>query len=245
MSDFTIIELDTVDSTNNYAMQLIDANKAYNGLTITARTQTGGKGQRGRTWMDNAGDALLMSVIITPKQAIPQQFVFNSSVAVAVATVLQNISGIPGIYIKWPNDIIVNDKKAGGILIENVLRGSTWAYSVIGIGLNINQEVMPEGLPFATSLANVTGKKFNIPGLRDAICRGISDTISGQASEAEIMTRYNHLLYKRGEKQVFRSESGVWEALIVRAHSNGTLELQTEDGRRTCYQHGDIQWEWK
>ena len=120
LSEYPIIELDSIDSTNNYAMQLIDANKAQHGLTIVAQKQLAGKGQRGNTWADTPGESLLMSIIAMPDRAIHEQFVFSASVAVAIAKVLQKLNNNWQVNVKWPNDIIVNDKKAGGILIENV-----------------------------------------------------------------------------------------------------------------------------
>ncbi len=74
LPEYPVIELDTIDSTNNYAMQLIDADKAQHGLTITARTQRAGKGQRGRTWQDEPADSLLMSRVVAPNLAIGNQF---------------------------------------------------------------------------------------------------------------------------------------------------------------------------
>ena len=138
-SHLPIIELDSIDSTNNYAMQLIDANKAQHGLTIVTQSQSEGKGQRGKTWLDAPGQSLLMSIIIHPKKEINDQFVFNAAVAVAIANVLQKSNHNWDIRIKWPNDIIINAKKAGGILIENILRGSRWTHSVVGLGLNVKQ----------------------------------------------------------------------------------------------------------
>ena len=148
-----ILELDTVDSTNNYAMRLIDADTAESGLMILANAQTSGKGQRGKQWMSAAGESLLMSLILRPNRTLQQQTQFMAAVAVSVAKICeQNLSKI-SVKIKWPNDIIIADKKAGGILIENMIRGTSWEWSVIGIGLNIQQRNFPANLPFATSLA--------------------------------------------------------------------------------------------
>ena len=91
LSYLPIIELDTVDSTNNYAMQLIDANKAQQGMTIVTQSQSAGKGQRGKVWLDAPGQSLLMSIIILPNAEISAQFVFNASVAVAIADVLEKM----------------------------------------------------------------------------------------------------------------------------------------------------------
>lgn len=245
MSDFTIIEHNIVDSTNNYAMSLIDANKAQHGLTITARSQDGGKGQRGKVWADTPGESLLMSIIVNPKQAIREQFAFNASVAVAVARVLQRICKNWNIRIKWPNDIIINDKKAGGILIENVLRGNQWAYSIIGIGMNIKQAQMPHDLPSATSLKMASGIDFDIKQLLADIHDSIMQVADHPIPAAAGMRLYNEYLYRRGLRQVFRDNKYTWAATIVDAHSDGTLELRYEDGSVTYLHHGQVQWVWE
>ncbi len=243
MSDFTIIELNTVDSTNNYAMHMIDANKAQHGLTITAKSQTEGKGQRGNQWLDRPGDSLLMSIIVDPKRAISGQFSFNAAIAVAIANVLQNIAKNATIHIKWPNDIIVDDKKAGGILIENVLRGQLWAHSVVGVGINVRQEKMNEELPFATSLKIATGIDVDMVGLRNSLIESIRRAVDNPSPPEKVMAQYNELLYKRGSKQTFSDNTGQWEATVLNAQDDGTLQVQKEEGN-VSYQHGQVRWVW-
>ena len=243
MSHLPIIELDITDSTNNYAMQLIDADKAPHGRTIVARSQTGGKGQRGKSWADTPGESLLMSVITAPGRPITDQFVFNSSVAVAIANVLQKLYAGWNVRIKWPNDIIINDKKAGGILIENILRGSRWAHSVIGLGLNIKQRSFPTDLPYATSLNIASGHNFDVAEIRDAVRESII-AVTNNPLVALDMNAYNELLYKRGMKQSFVNAGGKWDATIIQVYPNGMLEVQLEDGTIVCYQHGQALWDW-
>jgi len=244
-SHFPIIELDSIDSTNNYAMQLIDANKAQQGLTIVAQSQSAGKGQRGKLWIYAPGESLLMSVIVLPESEISGQFVFNASVVVAITAIVRNYCPDCDIRIKWPNDIIINAKKAGGILIENVLRGSRWTHAVIGLGLNIKQHSFPENLPFATSLKRATGNDIDITKLRDDIIENVMSSIIAPRPEERIMAQYNEHLYKRGQKQAFSDGSSKWEATILNAHKDGTLEVQLSDGSIMFYQHGQVLWDWE
>jgi BirA family transcriptional regulator, biotin operon repressor / biotin---[acetyl-CoA-carboxylase] ligase len=239
-----IIELDSIDSTNNYAMQLIDADKAQPGMTIVAQSQTEGKGQRGKAWVDEPGQSLLMSIITTPARAIREQFAFNAGIAVVIANVLQKLSGDWDLRIKWPNDMIINDKKAGGILIENVLRGSRWMYSVIGIGINVKQRAFPENLPFATSLKKASGNDFDITGLRDSLIENVMTCATNPVMPEQSMKVYNELLYKKGKQQRFRDGNSQWDATIINAHADGTLEVQLEDGAIVFYHHGQVMWEW-
>lgn len=245
MADFTIIELNTIDSTNNYAMQLIDADKAQHGLTITAQTQLQGKGQRGNAWLDTPGKSLLMSVIVHPKHLLQAQFSFNAAVTSAIATVLQYLYKNTQLYIKWPNDIIVGDKKAGGILIENVIRGSQWTHSVIGIGLNVNQETMPDDLPFGTSLKIASGTDYDVKKLALLLRDSILGAIDQPASPGDAIGRYNEYLYKRGQAQKFKDDKGTWPAVINCVHTDGTIELIKGDGSKVCYAHGQVVWVWE
>ena len=225
-------------------MQLIDADKAQPGLTIVAQSQTGGKGQRGNTWVDIPGQSLLMSVITTPGQAIKGQFAFNALVAVTIANVLQKLNMGCDICIKWPNDIIVNDKKAGGILIENVLRGSLWTYCVIGLGLNVKQEHFLAELPFATSLKIASGLNVDMIRLRNDLSSALYEC-SLRPVPAEIsMKRYNEYLYKRGQTQAFSNSNGRWVAAILGAETDGSLQVQLADGSKVFYHHGQVMWEW-
>jgi len=244
LSESLIIELDAIDSTNNYAMHAIDADKAQHGLTIVAKSQEAGKGQRGKTWYDAAGQSLLMSIITAPNAAIRDQFVFNASVAAAIADVLRQLYENWDIRIKWPNDIIINDKKAGGILIENVIRGSDWTYGVIGVGLNVNQVNFPPDLPHATSLKKESKNNFDITSLRDAMREKILASVAHLLPPGPCMELYNGYLYKRGRKQLFGNGNSRWEATITGAHADGTLEVRLDDGASAFYHHGQVIWEW-
>jgi len=243
--DAPVIELDTIDSTNNYAMQLIDADTAQYGLTILAKQQTKGKGQRGRQWIDQAGHSLLTSIICCPQYTLDQQFAFSAAVATAIADVLTQLYEGWNVCIKWPNDIIINDKKAGGILIENVLRGNIWTYAIIGLGLNISQESFPLELPFATSLKIASGKNFSVASVFASIREGILRKTAMAASESEILDEYNTFLYRKGCRQIFTSGNEEWSATVFSVQPNGTLLVQEEDGRVKQYSHGTETWKWQ
>jgi BirA family biotin operon repressor/biotin-[acetyl-CoA-carboxylase] ligase len=244
LSDAPILELDIIDSTNNYAMRLIDADTAQPGLTITAIVQSQGKGQRGRQWLDAAGESLLMSIILVPTVGIDRQFVFSAMIANAVADALTELHEHWDVRIKWPNDIIINDKKAGGILIENVLRGTQWLYAIVGTGLNINQQRFPDILPWATSLKIASGKEFNIALVRDLVRKHVFRAVtSGQSSNA-VMQQYNELLYRRGSIQQFADSNTEWEGFINEVTPDGRLHIQLPDGNSEAYVHGAVQWVW-
>ena len=131
--------LQSVDSTNNYAMAQVHAGLARHGMAIFAREQYAGRGQRGRTWVAAPGDNITMSVVLEPHfLSLSQQFQLSAALSLAIHDFLQSFTLTP-FYIKWPNDLYWGDRKAAGILIESILKGDKWAFAVAGIGININQ----------------------------------------------------------------------------------------------------------
>jgi len=244
--DAPIIELDTIDSTNNYAMRLIDADTAQPGMTILALQQTGGKGQRGRTWLDVPGQSILMSLISVPMHKLDEQFIFNACVITGIADVLQGLNENWDVRIKWPNDIIVNDKKAGGVLIENVLRGSKWSYSIIGIGLNVLQPKLDESLVYGTSLKIESGINYPVPELSRQLRSEILKNVYTIDNKAYIMKRYNDYLFQKGQEQAFYDANGTtWKARVIDVAENGLLRVQLADGSITGYVHGVANWKWE
>ena len=223
-------------------MQLVNDDKAHHGLTITARSQFGGKGQRGRKWADTPNKSLLMSIVLTPQLPISSQFAFSASVATTIANILQKLLQECSVQVKWPNDIIINDKKAGGILIENALRGSMWTHSVVGLGLNVLQSQFATELPDATSLKIATGEEYDIAFIRDEVRNGLLGLSVRRTPIPDIMEAYNGVLYKRGKLQLFGNGEETWQAMIMQAHEDGTLEVMTADGKTAFYTHGDVRW---
>lgn len=238
-----ILRFDTLDSTNNRAAQIIDADKAQAGLTIVARQQSAGRGQRGNSWIGLPNQALLMSIVLQPKMAIEAQFSFSAAVAVSIVEVLKSLDRRLDLSIKFPNDIIINDKKAAGILIENSIRGNQWTHAIVGIGLNVLQHHFDPNLPNANSLFLATQKEWVIEGLLLAIRKKIIENTMKEDLKTYIQ-QYNQLLYKRTHKQRFAEAGEQWEAIICRVNENGMIELKHNDGTVKAYPHGVLQWIW-
>lgn len=226
-------------------MQLIDADTAQAGLTIVAAEQSMGRGQRGRVWFAASGQSLLSSIVCTPKYPIEQQFVFSAAVALAIADELTALYEHWRVAIKWPNDIIINDKKAGGILIENVLRGAAWSYSIVGLGLNVCQQMFPNDLPFATSLKIASGKDYALAEMLERMRRAILSASVSPLSISEVMDGYNSYLFRQGNLQSFCEGPVEWKARVIAVSSDGTLGVETEDGIAHRYTHGVVAWKWE
>ena len=140
-----LIELTTIPSTNIYAMDQIQQGLAISGSCYTADFQTNGKGQHGRSWESEKGQNLLSSYVLELKQlktgkiwTPAHQIGFSAAIALGARAFFASFAGAET-KIKKPNDIYFRDRKAGGILIENLVRGKDWTWTVIGIGMNINQ----------------------------------------------------------------------------------------------------------
>jgi BirA family biotin operon repressor/biotin-[acetyl-CoA-carboxylase] ligase len=189
-----LIELSTVDSTNIYAMALIKEGMAKSGSCIRAHFQSHGKGQHGRVWESLKGQNLLCSYILelknldtSKKWAPTDQNGFSAAIALGIRAFFDVYTN-GNTKIKRPNDIYWRDRKAGGILIENQLKGTEWTWAVIGIGININQTVFsPEALN-PVSLKQITGRDWDILSLQEALSKSLTQSIQDWLMEGDIKT---------------------------------------------------------
>lgn len=157
-----IIEIATVDSTNNYLKDLLNEKRPVEGTAVMAYTQYSGRGQTGNMWASEPGKNLTVSYLFYPVfLEASRQFYLNMAVALAVKDCCELLLG-DEVKIKWPNDIYYRDKKIAGILIENSISGSYLNTSVIGIGLNVNQTVFPESIPNPSSLSLIKETEFEL-----------------------------------------------------------------------------------
>ncbi|MFN6245731.1 MAG: biotin--[acetyl-CoA-carboxylase] ligase [Chitinophagaceae bacterium] len=178
-----LIELPSIDSTNIYAMEQIKAGKAISGSCYNTPFQTHGKGQHGRVWESEKGQNLLCSYVLELKSLNPaknwgpeDQKGLSAAVAIGAKAFFGANAGDETL-IKLPNDIYWRDRKAGGILIENSLRGTDWTWSVIGIGFNINQTSFSPDAPNPVSLRQITGRQWEIARLQTELSKALTKSI--------------------------------------------------------------------
>ncbi len=235
-------ELTSVNSTNIYAMNQLQANLAAHGTAFFAHEQTAGKGQRGKQWQAETGQNIVLSVVVdTSCLAIYQQFFLSAAVAVACYEFL--LQYIPNdLSIKWPNDLYWCDRKAGGILIENVIAGNNWKWAVIGIGLNINQTIFTDLTNKAVSIKQITGKHFNPVELAQKLCAILNDyyTQLKLGNGLQIIEKYNNSLYKKGEKVLFKKNNAVGVYTIQSVNAQGELVVQS--AIEETFNHGTVEW---
>jgi len=241
------IELQSIDSTNNYALAQIHAKLAQPGTCYFAHEQTSGKGQRGKTWATERGMNILISIVLKPDFLQPiQQFQLSACIAVATHQFLDKYDE-GSLKIKWPNDLYWRDRKLGGVLIENIVRsreseGGTWDWAVVGIGININQESFTADLKNPVSLKQVTGKSFDQIRLAKELCISIDQfykrLINKEATA--ILERYNQLLYKKDEMVKLRKGNRIFSAVIKNITPSGQLIVQHSVEEQ--FDFGEIEW---
>ncbi len=227
-----IIRLETVDSTNNYAANLVRLSLPPEGTVITAQEQTFGKGQRNSDWESLSGENLLCSVVLYPKfLRAENQFTLSQTIAVALREIFEHEMETEA-FIKWPNDIIVNDKKIAGILIENTLSNQRLSSSIIGIGINVNQTSF-DTLK-ATSMKRVTGKFHDVEALLLFLIHSIEKYYFKlqTVGSTEITQMYNEHLYKLNRLSDFVFENRQIKATITGVDISGKLKLKNEDGQQ-------------
>jgi len=189
-----LIELSEIDSTNMYAMEQIHAQKALSGSVYQTDFQTNGKGQHGRIWESHRGENLLCTYILElnalkqGKNWVPsEQLGLSAAVALGAQAFFMEFAG-EETKIKKPNDIYWRDRKAGGILIENIVRGTDWNWTVIGIGLNINQTHFSNEAGKPVSLKQITGKQWDIKAMQKKLADTLSASLNLWLTEGELLT---------------------------------------------------------
>ncbi|MBS1620875.1 MAG: biotin--[acetyl-CoA-carboxylase] ligase [Bacteroidetes bacterium] len=239
--------MQSVDSTNNYARSLIHEGLAHHGLAIYAHEQVQGKGQRGKDWVSEKGENITFSVILNPHPlGISQQFSLNVCVAVAIHKFFSFYAG-EDTRIKWPNDLYWQDRKAGGILIENIVGSGgpgthRWQWAIIGMGININQARFSTELRNPVSLCQITGKKFKPVLLAKELCKYMEENFNQLFSGnfEKMFSTYLSILYKKNEVIKFKKENRVFEATVAGVSATGKLIVKHSIEEE--FDFGEIDW---
>ena len=222
MSGFHVVKFKQIDSTNNY---LKNSYKLLNNFTfVVTDYQTNGKGRNDRVWSSEEGQNWMFSFLIKDQDLLKKFSALSIISAVEVAKLLEDYQ-IKDVSIKWPNDVLIGDKKVCGILLE----GQILEYLVVGIGLNVNQKVFPDGLRRpATSLSLEANKDFNIDELEQKLFSNIVKDLSNLDEEAILnyFRSHNYLLNKR-VKVLVNDQPFIGEVIGIDA--NYFLQIKTSD----------------
>jgi len=229
------IHLQSVDSTNSYATEMLRQISLPDGTLFYTFEQQNGRGQRGNSWESEPIKNVALSYVLYPKFiAADKQFMLTKVIALAVADLLTAIFKKQGVLadvkIKWPNDIYVNNQKIAGILIENTIRDSFIQSSIVGIGININQTLFKNNLQ-ATSLKLICGKEFDL----EEIIIHLSEYIEANYLQLKankqnlINNNYLNCFYKLNETATYKVDNEIIEAKIVGVSELGLLQLKLAD----------------
>lgn len=226
-----IIKLPAIDSTNSYLKELTAKQSLENFTVVVAENQTNGRGQRGAYWEVESGKSLTFSVLVKDV-LLNFEEVFNLNVVVAVSLfqTFFNLK-ISNLAIKWANDILADKKKICGILIENQFKSNSEIFSVIGIGINVNQENFTN-LPQASSLKNSSGKEWNKEEVLLTFLNQFQSNINLYKKEGAtyFWEIYHHNLFKKNMPMAFEDNSSTkFMGIIKQVLPNGLLQIELED----------------
>jgi BirA family biotin operon repressor/biotin-[acetyl-CoA-carboxylase] ligase len=222
-------------STNDMALQALRQKEATEGSIFITNHQTRGKGQRGNSWETKPGENLTFSLVLQPKFLdLSEQFLLNMAISNAIRRCFQEY--VPGLLVKWPNDLVVPGfGKIGGILIENLVGSKGWEYAVVGIGLNINQNQF--GSPQATSLSLVTGNTYPLEELFKLIVAHLEQAYIAlkKGKNAVLTQEYLQHLYLIEKWAVFKVDEQELEGKIIGLTEIGNLLVELPSGRQQSF----------
>ena len=227
-----IIKLDTVVSTNSFLKDLSVSAALENFTVVVTQKQTKGRGQQKNEWLSEPYKNLTFSVFTSLKDVkIIHKKYLNFAISLAIYRVLFD-KNTPKISIKWPNDLMAANKKICGILIENTFFGDQIKSTIIGIGLNVNQEKFPASLRNVTSLKLATLKETDLNALLHEILAELQSNLKLLESKDFhlLEEQYLNVLYKKNIPTMFKtSDDEIFMGIISGISDQGNLQIQLED----------------
>jgi BirA family biotin operon repressor/biotin-[acetyl-CoA-carboxylase] ligase len=238
------ISFSELDSTNEEVRRLIEGSLAQSGMAIFTANQQRGKGQRGKSWTSSRDQGVALTLLVEPHfLTVSQQFLLSGAVAIGVRNFLASLGGKQELFkIKWPNDIYYGDRKIAGILIENSIRSNgSWQWAIIGIGINVNQEIFSQELPNPISLFQITQEKKEPATLAKSLCLWLTTELNNlfEKGPQDLLEQYQQYLYKRGEICQFSRAGASFSAIPTGITPNGELLL---DRIEHPIAFGEIEW---
>ena len=241
MINFKIIKLDAIDSTNDWLKEKFLQGNCIEGDLVWVNDQTNGRGQRDNRWISAPGKNLTFSLFkVFGKLLVRDQFLINCSVTLAILMALKEIN-IPDLSLKWPNDILSGNKKIGGVLIENFVRGERFSGTIVGVGLNVNQDNF-DLFPKASSILMLTQKEQHLDELLKRILEKFNDFFEQCKSEnkIELINQYQANLYMNDQWVVFENSDSTLKGKIKGINSKGKIKIEKENGTVEYFSGGSL-----
>lgn len=227
-----IINLDIVDSTSNYLKNKLICDFHNEGIIVSSKKQSAGKGQNDNHWESEPDKNITISFFIKPKDYIEISDQFKISVFVSVSVfefIKSHVNN--NVSIKWPNDIYYENKKIAGILIEHSIELNKLECSIIGIGININQEVFTSDAPNPISLKNITNKDFDLNYLINQLAEILNFNLIVLKNNYKLLkdNYLKNLFHKDTFHNYIYKETNI-VAKITDINNFGHLILETKEG---------------
>ena len=236
--DCKILEFETLESTNLYAVENWRQQKWCEGSIVWAKQQTAGVGQSGNSWSSEVGKNLTFSIVLNPTfLSVAQQFELHKVLSVAVWQTIHELSPSLDVKIKWPNDVYIGNKKVCGILVNNLVSNNCYQLAVAGVGLNVNQTSFDKNLPNPTSLKLECQTNFELRPLLLKIAKNILSWYNYLKHNdlKTINDTYFSQMLNFGVQKKYRYQQNTIEATITGVDKFGRLQLQTTDNKQlTC-----------
>lgn len=225
-----IIKLNAIDSTNSFLKNMTAKIRLDNFTVVVAREQTLGRGQMNANWQSQVGKNLTFSVFCRFKNLCVTDYKYlNYSISLSLYKTINTLD-LPRLFIKWPNDILSENKKIAGILIENTLNANYISSSIIGIGLNVNQDKFSDELSNASSVKMILDKKedINLDALLNKILLNLKEKLNqlNEKSYESLEKEYLSVLYKKNVPSMFKTNQNIlFMGKIVGVSGIGNLQI--------------------
>ena len=236
-----IIKLDAIDSTNSF-LKKKSSNQEIDDFTIVyTQNQFKGRGRTNKQWISEPNKNIAFSLFKRFKKTdLEHIFLLNIIISISILEMLKKYR-VNDVRIKWPNDIIAKNKKISGVLIENKIKKNNSINSVIGIGINVNQQNFPDFLS-ATSIINEIGSVSEIDSLANELAVVIKSNFKFLKSNSNLyLDQYNNKLYNKNQTVRFKNNIGkIKVGKIVKVDISGNLVIMNEKGKIECFRENEI-----
>lgn len=241
-----LIQLPSCDSTSNYIAKAINDGVLEYGLTVLTFSQTNGRGQRGNDWHCGEEKNIALSFYLNSQGLkFPNLFYLNKICSLAVVDFVKKQVPDADVKIKWPNDVLVNERKIAGILVESTFQGSKANY-VCGIGLNINEKEFPEALASdSISLCQLLGKEMDLETATNEFLSEINyfHRLLQMGNTSKIDSLYSEMLLGNGVEREFDKDGRRFTAWVNGISPQGLLQLRAYDNTEMELLHPkDVKW---
>ena len=243
---FNIIKIPRLASTNSYMQEQVEKKALQEGDVVRALFQDEGKGQGGNNWESEYGKNLLFSMMLEPKTIdASQQFILTQLVSLALLEEIIEflVSFNIDVKIKWPNDIYVDNKKIAGMLFQNSIKGNKIDYSIVGIGVNINQLKFLSSAPNPISIIHFTKKLTDIDIFLNKLLSKIGkeyDKVTIHQNKELLKERYVNSLFRFNSWHNYSDSEGIFYGKIIDIDEYGRLIVLKNTGKQKVYMHKEI-----